>query len=193
REAGAAFTAISESCIAGLYPHVIADFASRHGSPPGRGMAVLAMGKLGSGEMTAHSDLDLITIYDAAGIEASDGPRPLPPSTYYPRLTQALVAALTAPTAEGALYEVDMRLRPSGSQGPVSVSLASFESYQTERAWVWEHLALLRSRVIAGPDSLGAAIDEVIERALMPRRGERRVLNEAAEMRARIIRANAAG
>jgi glutamate-ammonia-ligase adenylyltransferase len=192
REAGAAFTRIAETCISGLLPHVIADFASRHGGPPGRGMAVLAMGKLGSCEMTARSDLDLITVYDAAGEDASGGPRPLPPATYYPRLTQALVAALTAPTAEGALYEVDMRLRPSGRQGPVAVSLSSFEAYQTGNAWVWEHLALVRSRVIAGPDGLREAIDDIVCRALASRRGAPEVLAEAAAMRARIVQANAA-
>ncbi len=127
REAGAAFTRIAETSLTGLFPHVVAEFARKHGDPPGAGLAVLAMGKLGSCEMTARSDLDLITVYDAAGAETSDGPRPLAPTAYYPRLTQALVAALTAPTAEGALYEVDMRLRPSGRQGPVAVSLSSFE------------------------------------------------------------------
>jgi [glutamine synthetase] adenylyltransferase / [glutamine synthetase]-adenylyl-L-tyrosine phosphorylase len=191
REAGAAFTAIAETCIAGLYPHVIAEFARRHGDPPGRGMAVLAMGKLGSGEMTARSDLDLITVYDAGGEESSDGGRPLAARAYYPRLTQALVAALTAPTAEGALYEVDMRLRPSGRQGPVAVSLASFEAYQTEKAWVWEHLALVRGRVIAGPPPLREAIDAVVERALAGRQGAPEVMAEAAQMRARIVGATA--
>ena len=192
QEAGAAFTAIAETCIAGLYPHVVAEFARRHGAPPGQGMAVLAMGKLGSGEMTARSDLDLITIYDAAGEESSDGPRPLAARVYYPRLTQALVAALTAPTAEGSLYEVDMRLRPSGRQGPVAVSLASFEAYQTEKAWVWEHLALVRARVIVGPGALSAAIDTVIDLALAGRQGAAEVMTEAAAMRARIARATAA-
>lgn len=191
REAGAAFTRIAETCIAGLYPHVVAEFARKHGTPPGEGMAVLAMGKLGSCEMTARSDLDLITVYDAAGAEASEGKRPLPPATYYPRLTQALVAALTAPTAEGALYEVDMRLRPSGRQGPVAVSLSSFETYQTGKAWVWEHLALVRSRVIAGPKPLGQAIDGVIRRALDARKGTGEVVGEAAAMHARIVQANA--
>jgi glutamate-ammonia-ligase adenylyltransferase len=155
-------------------------------------MAVLAMGKLGSCEMTARSDLDLITVYDAAGEDTSLGPRPLPPATYYPRLTQALVAALTAPTAEGALYEVDMRLRPSGRQGPVAVSLSAFEAYQTGKAWVWEHLALVRGRAIAGSPELCRAIDGIVERALSARRGAPEVLAEAAAMRARIVRANAA-
>jgi glutamate-ammonia-ligase adenylyltransferase len=190
-EAGAAFTAIAETCIVALYPHVVADFARKHGAPPGQGLAVLAMGKLGSAEMTARSDLDLITVYDAGGEESSDGPRPLAPSVYYPRLTQALIAALTAPTAEGALYEVDMRLRPSGRQGPVAVSLASFDAYQTEKAWVWEHLALLRARVVAGPEALGAAIDMVVGRALAARRGAAEVMAEASAMRARIAGATA--
>ncbi len=192
REAGEAFTRIAETCIAELYPHVVAEFARKHGDPPGAGMAVLAMGKLGSREMTAGSDLDMITIYDAGGEEASAGRRPLSASVYYPRLTQALVAALTAPTAEGALYEVDMRLRPSGRQGPVAVSLASFESYQTGHAWVWEHLALIRARSIAGPEGLRDAMDGVIERALAGRRDAPEVKAEAIEMRRRIIDAAAA-
>ncbi|HLS19218.1 MAG TPA: bifunctional [glutamine synthetase] adenylyltransferase/[glutamine synthetase]-adenylyl-L-tyrosine phosphorylase, partial [Paracoccaceae bacterium] len=191
REAGAGFSRIAETFIAGLYPHVVAEFARRHGAPPGKGMVVLAMGRLGSREMNAGSDLDLITIYDGDGVEASDSPRPLPPSIYYPRLTQALMAALTAPTAEGALYEVDMRLRPSGRQGPVAVSLPAFEHYQIEKAWVWEHMALSRARVVAGSVGLAPSVDRIIERALMSRKGQgEQVLAEAAMMRTRIIQAN---
>ena len=190
-EAGRAFTAIAEASLTGLLPHVIDDFATRHGRPPGNGMAILAMGKLGSGEMTAGSDLDLITIYDGAGVEASDGRRPLPPGTYYPRLTQALVAALTAQTAEGALYEVDMRLRPSGRQGPVAVSISSFENYQLGEAWVWEHMALTRARVLGGPPELRARIEAIATRALTSRIGKPQVMAEAREMRTRLIEANA--
>ena len=191
-EAGRAFTAIAEASLTGLLPHVIADFATRHGAPPGNGMAILAMGKLGSGEMTAGSDLDLITIYDGAGVEASDGRRPLAPGTYYPRLTQALVAALTAQTAEGALYEVDMRLRPSGRQGPVAVSISSFEKYQLGEAWVWEHMALTRARVLAGPPELRERIEAIASEALAGRIGATDVMDEARTMRARLIEANAA-
>ncbi len=189
-EAGAAFSAIAEASVRALAPRVIADFASRHGPPPGEGLAVIALGKLGSGEMTAGSDLDLITVYDAGGVEASDGPRPLAASAYYPRLTQALVAALTAPTAEGRLYEVDMRLRPSGRQGPVATSLAAFESYQREKAWVWEHLALTRARVIAGSEAVGREVTRVIAEALATRTGSPAVVAEAAEMRARLLEAH---
>ena len=191
-EAGRAFTAIAEASISALLPHVIDDFSQRHGAPPGVGMAVVAMGKLGSAEMTAASDLDLITVYDGDGVEASEGRRPLATGTYYPRLMQNLVSALTAPTAEGALYEVDMRLRPSGRQGPVAVSIASFENYQLNEAWVWEHMALTRARAVAGPGALCTKIEEIAGAALQKRKGDDAVMPEAREMRARLIEANAA-
>ena len=192
RGAGQAFTSIAAASIAGLMPHVIRQFGERHGPPPGNGMAVLAMGKLGSGEMTAGSDLDLIIVYDAAGATESEGRKPLTPSAYYPRLTQALVAALTAPTAEGALYEVDMRLRPSGKKGPVAVSLAAFEQYQLNEAWVWEHLALTRAALITGSPELRDRIEAIIDQALSARQGAPDVLTEAAKMRERLAEANAA-
>ncbi len=190
-EAGRSFSAIAEAALTRLYPRVVEEFARRHGPPPGRGMAVIAMGKLGSREMTAGSDLDLITLYDAGGAEASDGPRPLPPATYFPRLTQALVAALTVPTGEGRLYEVDMRLRPSGRQGPVATSLAGFSKYQTEQAWVWEHLALTRARVVAGEPGLAAEAAATIRAALSARKGDPRVLTEAGEMRGKLLDSHA--
>src|SRR5690606_38377421 len=106
-------------------------------------------GSLGARQLNAGSDLDLIVIYDADGVDGSDGPRPLAARPYYSRLTQAMITAVSAPTAEGRLYEVDMRLRPSGRQGPVATSVQSFESYQMTEAWTWEHLALTRARVVA--------------------------------------------
>jgi len=191
-EAGRAHARIAEAALVCLLPHVTADFATRHGPPPGAGLALLAMGKLGSQEMTAGSDLDLITVYDAGDAESSDGPRPLAPRVYYPRLTQALVAALTAPTAEGVLFEVDMRLRPSGRQGPVAVSLSSFEVYQMNEAWVWEHLALTRARVVAGPMELRRSMERIIEAALAQRVGKADVRTETAAMRARLGAAHGA-
>ena len=87
------------------------------------------MGRLGSREMTLASDLDLILIYDSPpDAEASDGPQPLPVSGYYARLSQRLISAITAPTAEGSLYAVDMRLRPSGEAGPDRVALRRVRS-----------------------------------------------------------------
>ena len=191
-EAGRAFTRIAEACLVALLPHVAADFAERHGPMPGDGLAVIAMGKLGSSDMTSGSDLDLIIVYDPAGAEMSEGRRPLAVRAYYTRLTQALVSALTAPTAEGVLYEVDMRLRPSGRQGPVAVSIEAFEGYQTKEAWVWEHLALTRARIVAGPADLRERMEAIVARALAARVGSDNVLIEAREMRARLAVSNAA-
>ena len=155
--AGPAYADIAEACLVVLVPAVEAEHAVRNGPPPGDGAAVLALGRLGSREMTAGSDLDLIVVYDAEPTAVASGgvddPRP-PAGQYYARFTQRLISALTAPTAEGALYEVDMRLRPSGRSGPLATSLAAFARYQLEDAWVWEHLALTRGRAVAGPPAL---------------------------------------
>jgi len=147
---------------------------------------VLGLGKLGSREMTITSDLDLILIYDApATIETSDGARPLPVATYYARLCQRFINALTAPTAEGALYDVDMRLRPSGTSGPASPSFAAFRRYHQELAWTWEHMALTRARVVAGTARLAAAVRAEIRAILIRPRGPELVL-EVDDMRQRI-------
>ncbi len=192
-EAGKSYAELAEAVVAALFPHVEADFAARHGPPPGEGAAVLAMGSLGAGQLNAGSDLDLIVIYDPAGQESSEGRRPLPTRTYYARLTQALVTALTAPMSEGRLYEVDMRLRPSGRQGPVATSFEAFCAYQQDEAWTWEHLALTRARAIAGNRALGDRI-ETFRRNLLPAKGKGdKVLVDVAEMRARLRTAKPAG
>ncbi len=132
-------------------PAVETEFARRHGRVPGGAFAVIGMGRLGSREMTLASDLDLILIYDAPpDSDGSDGALPLSVSAYYARLSQRLIGAITAPTAEGPLYPVDMRLRPSGAAGPIASSMESFDRYQREAAWTWEHMALTRARPIAG-------------------------------------------
>jgi [glutamine synthetase] adenylyltransferase / [glutamine synthetase]-adenylyl-L-tyrosine phosphorylase len=185
-EAGGQYADLAEAVVAVLWPQVVAQFARRHGPPPGRGAVVLAMGSLGAARLNALSDLDLIVIYDGAGVEASDGPRPLGTRPYYAKLTQALVTALTAPTAEGKLYEVDMRLRPSGRQGPVATSLPAFQSYQQDEAWTWEHLALTRARPIAGDAGLAADV-EAFRRALLAAKAQgAQVAQDVADMRARI-------
>jgi glutamate-ammonia-ligase adenylyltransferase len=191
-EAGQAFSDVAEACLAALHPVVVADFARRHGAPPGRGLAVVAMGKLGSGEMTATSDLDLLVICDPADAEESAGPKPLPASVYYARLTQTLIAALTAQTAEGTLYPVDMRLRPSGRQGPVAVRLSAFERYQREEAWTWEHLALTRARSVAGDPAMRADADAAIAAVRALPRDRAAMLADVRDMRARVAEAHRA-
>lgn len=192
-EAGSHYADLAGAVVAALWPAVIAEFAAKHGAPPGRGAIVLAMGSLGAGRLNARSDLDLIVIYDAGGVEASEGRRPLAARTYYARLTQALVTALSAPTAEGRLYEVDMRLRPSGKQGPVATALSSFEHYQMNEAWTWEHLALTRARPIAGPPELAAAVSGVRDAVLALPRDPDKVRGDVAAMRARLQKARSGG
>ncbi|MTH98944.1 bifunctional [glutamine synthetase] adenylyltransferase/[glutamine synthetase]-adenylyl-L-tyrosine phosphorylase [Roseibium sp. RKSG952] len=147
---GFALARLAEVVVDRILTRVIDHVGETHGFVPGGEVAVLAMGKLGGREMTAASDLDLILLYEApTEVKESDGRRPLAVSQYFTRLTQRLVAALSAPTAEGCLYEVDFRLRPSGNAGPLATNIAGFEAYQCSSAWVWEHMALTRARVIA--------------------------------------------
>ncbi len=187
RAAGRAYAALASHLIAALQGAVEREMARAHGVIAGGAMAVLAMGKLGGCEMTAASDLDLITVYDFADDAAqSDGPRPLAGGAYYARTTQRLISALSSPTAEGRLYEVDMRLRPSGNAGPVATRLSSFARYQREEAWTWEHMALTRARVITGPPPLREAIAQTIRHVLTQPRDGPRLADDVREMRARI-------
>src|SRR6056297_523719 len=184
--AGVQYADLASAVIGAIWPHVVAQFADKHGLPPGRGAVVVGMGSVGAKRLNAESDLDLIVIYDADGVEGSDGRRPLGTRPYYARLTQAMITALTAPMSEGRLYEVDMRLRPSGNQGPVAAGWQSFQNYQQNQAWVWEHLALTRARVIAGPAELAQDV-EAFRVALLAGKGTPdKVLEEVAAMRRRI-------
>ena len=187
--AGHAYTAIAEATVRALLPKVQAELARRHGEMPGRGLAVLALGKLGAGEMTATSDLDLVFVYDvAAGTRESSGPKPLDPPIYFGRLSQRLITALTVQTAEGSLYEVDPRLRPSGATGPIAVSLTGYRRYLEEDAWTWEEMALTRARPIAGDPGLVDDLKQTIRSVLMRSRDRDRTLIAVAEMRERIAK-----
>ena len=193
REVGAQYADLAEAVLAALWPVVVASFAEKHGGPPGRGAALIGMGSLGARTTSATSDLDLIVIYDAAGEEASEGRRPLAARTYYARLTQAMVTALSAAMAEGKLYEVDMRLRPSGKQGPVATSLDAFRAYQRDEAWTWEHLALTRARRVAGDAGIGEDVAQVRETVLARPRDAAQTLADVQDMRARIAEAKGGG
>ncbi len=192
-EAAGPFLAdIAELCLAALLPSATDELARRHGRFRGGGMAILALGKLGARQMSVGSDLDLITIYstddDGHADGESDGERPLAATQYHIRLTQRLVAALTALTGEGRLYEVDLRLRPSGAKGPLAISLEGFEAYHADSAWTWERMALTRARVVAGPENLTRRIEGVIAAALIRRRDPKQLLDDVASMRARMDR-----
>ncbi len=188
-QAGSAYADLAATLIASLASKVEAELITAHGRIDGGAFAVIGMGKLGGREMTAASDLDLILIYDyAATAGSSDGPRPLSPGEYYTRFTQRLISALAAPTAEGRLYDVDMRLRPSGQKGPVAVQLSAFITYQANAAWTWEHLALTRARIVAGDQPLRARVEAAIRSALTKPRDPASVAHDVLEMR-RLIEA----
>jgi glutamate-ammonia-ligase adenylyltransferase len=185
--AGPALTDIAECAVEALLRATLEELSSGFGLVPGGAFVVVAMGKLGGREMTATSDLDLIFVYDAPPDAASDGPKPLSASVFYGRLAQRLIAALTVPTAEGTLYEVDMRLRPTGNKGPVAVSLESFTRYHASESWTWERLALTRARVIAGSAELAAKVTEVIRGTLTSPPDRAKILADAADMRAKLF------
>jgi [glutamine synthetase] adenylyltransferase / [glutamine synthetase]-adenylyl-L-tyrosine phosphorylase len=164
-EAGASHAAIASAAIQACLKRVTDELAARHGRIPGSRVAVLALGKLGGREMTALSDLDLMLLYDLPQPDAeSDGAKPLYGSEWYARLTQRLVTALTVATKRGALYDVDLRLRPSGGKGPVAVTLGAFSSYHEAESETWERMALTRARIVAGGGSFANAVTEAIQR-----------------------------
>ncbi len=181
--AGEQFTTLAEALLTRLFDAVRREFEKRHGVVPGARVALLAFGKMASREMTARSDLDFIMLYDASG-EESNGEKPLAASQYYARLTQRLLAALSAPTSEGVLYEADMRLRPSGNAGPLATSLAGFIQYHHESAWTWEHLALSRARVVYADGELGEKVDGIVAEILSRPRDAAKTIDDVLTMRA---------
>jgi glutamate-ammonia-ligase adenylyltransferase len=191
--AALAYSALAASIVETCLVHVERVFAGEHGRVPGGRAIVLALGKLGSREMTVASDLDLILIYDFdPSRPESDGSRSLHAVQYYTRLAQRLISALTVATRRGGLYEVDMRLRPSGRQGPLATQFTSFVDYQTKEAETWEHMALTRARPIAGDVQLGAQVNDTIRAVLMRRRGGT-LRQDVYEMRRLIAQAKGDG
>ncbi len=192
--AGLALSDIADTAVATLLPRAVAEFAQQHGHIPGAAFAVLALGKLGGRELSATSDLDLVFVYDApANAEQSNGPRPLALSHYYARFAPRYLNALTAPTADGTLYEVDLRLRPAGNKGPLASSLDAFLQYQAKDAWTWEHMALTRARFVAGDRELGARLMRLVHDILVQPRDADKLLADVADMRRRMASQHGAG
>ncbi len=182
---GRSLADLADAAIAILLPVVAGDFAQRHGRVPGGELIVLALGRHGGRAMTHASDLDLVFLFSGHHETLSDGEKPLPASQYFNRLAARLVTALSVPTAAGALYEVDTRLRPWGAKGNLALSLDSFARYQRDEAESWEHMALTRARVVAGPaDAARAVVADVLAtpRAIGPLRAA--VLAMRADMAA---------
>jgi glutamate-ammonia-ligase adenylyltransferase len=183
-----ALSRVAEAAIEVLARATIAEFESAHGRIPGSELVILGLGRLGGGALTHASDLDLIYLFSGDHDGDSDGPRPLGASTYFNRLAQRVTAALSVPTAEGVLYEVDTRLRPSGTQGPIAVSFAGFERYQMEQAWTWEHMALCRARPLFGSAEARGALQDIVRAALLKPRDPAKLRRDVLEMRAEMAR-----
>lgn len=185
--AGIALSNIAEVALNHLLHHVEGEFVHQHGRIAGSDLVIIAMGKLGGREMTQASDLDLIFVYTVPeGTEASDGARPLSPGHYFARLSQRLIAAVTAQTNEGSLYDVDMRLRPSGHGGPIASSLEAWVRYHDGSSWTWEHMALTRARVVAGSGNLRRDMEDLIHGVLTRHRDPDDLVVAVADMRERM-------
>jgi [glutamine synthetase] adenylyltransferase / [glutamine synthetase]-adenylyl-L-tyrosine phosphorylase len=193
-QAGEAFARLADMLVRSLHRAVEDEFIKLHGRIAGQEVAVLALGKLGGREMTAASDLDLIVIYDfESDHPESNGKRPLYGAQYFTRLVQRLINALTAQTNYGVLYQVDMRLRPSGRSGPVATRIDSFQSYQETEAWTWEHMALTRARVVSASPAFRARIEAVIASVLGTARHAELIAGDVTEMRQAIAREKGEG
>ncbi len=183
--AAEAFTHLAETTIAALAPLVAADAARTYGAIDGA-LAIVALGRLGARRMTAASDIDLMFVYRATEGAMSSGPKSLDAADYFGRLVRRFLTAMSAPTEEGALYQVDMQLRPSGRSGPPAVSFLAFQRYYSADAWTWEKMALVKARVIAGETGLCEAVDGEIADILKQPRDSATTAQDVASMRARL-------
>jgi glutamate-ammonia-ligase adenylyltransferase len=189
-QAGRDYAKLADAAIAALAPAVAAEFARAHGTVPGGSLAILGLGRYGGGMLTEKSDLDLVYLFTGDHEARSDGDRPLPATTYFNRLCQRLTAALSVNTAAGPLYEVDTRLRPSGAQGLLAVNFATFQRYQQDEAWNWEHMALTRARVVHATPAARVQLEQVIAGVLSRPRDAARLRAEVIEMRGDIAAAH---
>ena len=185
---GRAYSALANAAVSDVLNAAMRDIKERHGEIAGGEMAVIAMGKFGSDEMTITSDLDLIIVCDAPDFSVmSDGDRPLDCDTWFARAARRFLSGLSAPTSNGILYEVDTRLRPSGNAGTLVTKLSGFRDYQENAAWTWEHMALMRARVIALTPGLSESLAETISDVLTKPRERAKVLTDVREMRQKLL------
>jgi len=186
---GSRLSDIAEVTLQASLDIAAATMISRHGHPvcnddSATPFIVIAYGKLGSRELGYSSDLDLAFLYgDCQAGATTDGDRPIANETFFARLGQRMIHVLNTRTAAGSLYEVDMRLRPSGQSGALVTSLEGFEKYQIERAWVWEQQALVRARPVAGPMALQQRFAGIRQKILCQKRDPDKLRAEIVDMR----------
>ena len=183
-EAAELFSLLAETLLLAMAAWVERVFVEEHGRVPGASYCLVAMGNLGTHELTAGSDLDVMLIYEYDGDnDESDGRRPLHASQYYGRFTQRLIAAMNAPTAQGVVYELDFRLRPHGAAGPLATSLMALERHYQESAWTWERLAVTRARVLGDEGAFKSKVESVIQAAITDIRDPAKLADDVSKMR----------
>ena len=180
---------VAEAAVCTGADAAIAQFEHKHGKVPGAELLILGLGRLGGGALTHASDLDIVYLFTGEIGQESDGERPLSSSLYFNRLATRISAALSVPTAEGALYEIDTRLRPQGNQGPLSVSVESFTKYQREQAWTWEHMALARARPIFGSQVAKDSLATLVQEILAAKRDDLKLREDVLAMRNEVLAA----
>lgn len=197
-ETGAFLTQVAEAVMARITPGVQAQFAERHGtvlspetSEPA-GPVIVALGRFGALDLNTGSDLDMMVIYDSAIDDMSDGEKPLPATVYFGRLIQRLVSALSVQTGEGPLYQIDLRLRPSGNKSPLAHSLESAALYYAADAWTWELMALTRARVVYGPPAAAAKVEAMLTKVRQQKRDPNQILIDVHDMRQRLAKTKGA-
>jgi [glutamine synthetase] adenylyltransferase / [glutamine synthetase]-adenylyl-L-tyrosine phosphorylase len=178
-----AYAHLAEAALQTLATATVTEFEKAHGKVPGGELVILALGRLGGEALTHASDLDLILLFTGDFQSESDGARPLGATQYFNRLASRVIAAMTVPTASGALYEVDTRLRPSGADGLLCASVKSFAQYQRENAWTWEHMALTRARTLFGSNAACSEVDAIITEVLTAPHDSAKLHADIADMR----------
>jgi glutamate-ammonia-ligase adenylyltransferase len=179
---------ILEQVLAVAWTDITARFGQPQRDSEGYGFAIFAYGKLGGIELSYASDLDLVFVYDADVQGVTDGERSIDNVKFYTRLGQRIIHILETRMTMGQLYEVDMRLRPSGASGLLVSSLKGFRAYQEDTAWTWEHQALVRARLVAGDAAVGAGVDAVRRDILCQQRDPQALAAEVVAMRERMRR-----
>ena len=180
-------TNIADTLLKCLFPIIKRQYAAKYGIIPGASVAILALGKLGSKEMTPSSDLDVVFIYSTPNQNnKSNGVNTLHAAKYFSRFCQSYINTISATTPYGKLYEVDMRLRPLGNSGPIAITYKSFKKYQQQLAWTWEHMALTQARPITGDPDFQKEITKCIRSILIQERDATKVAKDVLEMRTRI-------
>ncbi|MFN4038644.1 MAG: bifunctional [glutamate--ammonia ligase]-adenylyl-L-tyrosine phosphorylase/[glutamate--ammonia-ligase] adenylyltransferase [Erythrobacter sp.] len=181
-----ALSRLAEAALALAMQAAVREFEAKHGRIAGSELLVLGLGRLGGGALTHASDLDIVYLFTGDFAARSDGERPLGATQYFNRLASRVSAALSVPTAQGALYEVDTRLRPQGNQGPLAVSCEAFAKYQREAAWTWEHMALARARVLEGSPKARAQLEAILAEVIRAPRDTETLRSAVVEMRERM-------